>query len=133
MISSGQFIAIIDADDEYKPNHLRACLKEMKDADLIASTTHTIVDQEDDYYVLDRQDDSKLIHVDDCVLFATLFGKRKVFESLKFQNIYAADARFYERVAEQYRVKKLDLRTYIYYRNSPNSACSAMKLSVAAD
>lgn len=133
LISSGQFIAIIDADDEYKPNHLRACLQEMQDADLIASTTQTIVDQEEDYYVLDRQNRSKLIHVDDCVLFATLFGRKKVFESLKFQDIYAADARFYERVAEQYRVNKVDLRTYVYYRNNPNSTCSAMKTRIASD
>ncbi len=133
LISSGQFIAIIDADDEYKPNHLRACLREMENADLIASTTQTIVDQEEDYFVLDRQDCSKLIHVDDCVLFATLFGKKEVFESLKFQDTYAADARFYECAAKQFRVKKMDLRTYIYYRNSPNSTCSAIKASLSAD
>lgn len=127
LISRGQYIAIIDADDEYKPNHLRACLMEMDDADLIASTTQTIVDQEEDYYVLDRQDSSKLIHVDDCVLFATLFGRKEVFESLKFQDTYAADARFYEQISENFRVKKLDLRTYIYYRNNPDSACSNLK------
>lgn len=127
LISGGQYIAIIDADDEYKPNHLRACLMEMDDADLIASTTQTIVDQEEDYYVPDRQDSSQLIHVDDCVLFATLFGRKEVFESLKFQDTYAADARFYEQISENFRVKKLDLRTYIYYRNNPDSACSNLK------
>ena len=74
-----------------------------------------------------------MIHVDDCVLFATLFGRKAVFESLKFQDIYAADARFYESVAEQYRVNKVDLRTYVYYRNNPNSTCSAMKARIASD
>ena len=61
------------------------------------------------------------------LVFATLFGRKQVFESLKFQNTYAADARFYERISENFRVKKLDLRTYIYYRNNPDSACSKLK------
>ena len=125
--SSGQYIAILDADDEYKPNHLRACLQEMKDADLIASTTQTIVDSEDDYYVPDKMNLSQLIHVDDCVLLATLFGKKEVFVSVKFQDMYAADAHFYEHAAKKYSVRKVNLRTYIYYRNIPNSACATMK------
>ncbi len=125
--SSGQFITIIDADDEYKPNHLRSCLQQMEFSDLIASTTQTVVDTEADYYVPDRLDRSQVIHVDDCVLFATLFGKKEVFHSVKFQDTYAADAHFYEHVALQYRVQKVDLRTYIYYRNSPTSICSTLK------
>lgn len=125
--SVGEFITILDADDEYKPNHLRACLQAMNDADLIASTTETVVDTEDDYYVPDKLDHSQLVHVDNCILFATLFGRRDVFMDMKFQNRYGADAHFYENVAQKYRVKKVDLRTYIYYRNNPNSICSVVK------
>lgn len=125
--SIGDYITILDADDEYKPNHLWACLQEMQFADLIASTTKTIVDYEGDYYVPDKHDNSQLIHVDDCILFATLFGKREVFLNIKFQERYAADAHFYERAALKYLVKKVDLRTYIYYRNIPNSTCANLK------
>jgi glycosyltransferase involved in cell wall biosynthesis len=125
--SKGDYIAIIDADDEYRPNHLSACMQQMAIADLIASTTKTIVDTEADYYVPDKYDLSQLIHVDDCVLFATLFGKKEVFASQLFLDTYAADAHFYEHAAQQYRVRKVDLRTYIYYRNTPNSICSTMK------
>jgi glycosyltransferase involved in cell wall biosynthesis len=127
LLSNGQYIAIIDADDEYKPEHLQACLNGMEEADLIASKTQTIVDREADYYVPDRKDENKLIHVDDCILFATFFGRKAVFSSLKFQDTYAADAQFFERSAERYRVRKLDLRTYVYYRNNPDSACSVLK------
>lgn len=126
--SRGEFISILDADDEYKPNHLQACLKEMKDHDLIASTTETITDTTEDYYVPDKHNPHKSIHVDDCVLFATLFGKREVFMSLKFLNMYAADAHFYELAAQKYKVKKVNLRTYIYYRNIPGSICAQLKL-----
>lgn len=125
--SKGTYITIIDADDEYKPNHLRLCLREMQSNDLIASTTKTIVDSEDDYYVPDKHNTNQVIHVDDCILFATLFGKREVFANLKFQDMYAADAQFYEDAAQKYIVSKIDLRTYVYYRNIPNSTCAKMK------
>jgi hypothetical protein len=102
----------------------------MNYADLIASTSQTIVDNEADYYIPDRLDKSKVIHVDDCILFATLFGKKEVFINNKFYNMYASDANFYERVAEKYIVKKVNLRTYIYYRNIPNSTCAKLKNSM---
>lgn len=127
LLSNGKFITIIDADDEYQPNHLITCLSEIKNLDLIASTTKTIVHNVSDYYVPDRFDNSELIHVDDCILFATLFGKKEVFMSLNFHNTYGADAHFYERAGQQFRVKKLNLRTYIYYRNNPNSSTAKVK------
>jgi glycosyltransferase involved in cell wall biosynthesis len=130
--SKGEFITILDADDEYKPNHLLSCLQEMNISDLIASTTNTIVDKQEDYYVPDKHDRSKLIHVDDCVLFATLFGKKEVFLSHEFQDMYAADAHFYENVSKNFNVKKVNLRTYIYYRNISNSICSEMKMKYSS-
>lgn len=125
--SKGKYIAILDADDEFKPNHLSACLEELENFDLIASTTDTIVDEEADYFVPDKFDFDLLIHVDDCILFATLFGKREVFESIGFESQYAADAHFFEQASKKFKVKKVDLRTYIYYRNNPDSVCSTLK------
>ncbi len=125
--SKGDYITVIDADDEYSTTHLSSCLKEIKNFDLIASTTKTIVDTEQDYYVPDKNDPNKLIHVDDCILFATLFGKKTVFSNIKFKGKYAADANFYELATKKYLVKKVKLRTYIYYRNNPNSMVSKMK------
>jgi glycosyltransferase involved in cell wall biosynthesis len=127
LISNSEFITVIDADDEYKPNHLSTCLSEMKSLDLIASTTETIVNQESDYYVPDRFNINEVVHVDDCILFATLFGKKEVFTSLNFHDMYGADAHFYERAEQQFMVQKLDLRTYIYYRNNPNSITAKVK------
>jgi len=126
-ISNGEYITIIDADDEYMPNHLLNCVHEMGDVDLIASTSQTIVNSEEDYYVPDKNNPDKLIHVDDCILFATLFGKKSVFEEIQFQTKYAADATFYALAAKNYLVKKVDLRSYIYYRNNPNSTVAQLK------
>ena len=125
--SRGEYITILDADDEIKPNHLSSCLSEMAFADLIASHTETVVDEEADYYVPDRHDNSKVIHVDDCILFDMLFGRRPVFSQFRFNNIYGADARFYEQAAVKYIVRKVNLRTYVYYRNMPGSTCSMLK------
>jgi glycosyltransferase involved in cell wall biosynthesis len=125
--SVGEFITILDGDDEYKSNHLSSCLREIKEDDLICSTTETIVDSNDDYYVPDKNDLTKLIHLDETILFGTLFGRKKVFSSIKFKNGFAADADFYERAETQFRVKKVDLRTYIYHRNIPNSICATIK------
>jgi glycosyltransferase involved in cell wall biosynthesis len=125
--SVGEFITILDGDDEYKSNHLSSCLRELKEEDLICSTTETIVDSNDDYFVPDKNDLTKLIHLDETILFGTLFGRKKVFSSIKFKNGFAADADFYERAETQFRVKKVDLRTYIYHRNIPNSICSTIK------
>jgi glycosyltransferase involved in cell wall biosynthesis len=127
LMSTGEFITIIDSDDEYKPFHLSSCLREIENLDLICSTTETVVDTEDDYYVPDKNDLSKLIHLDDATLFGTLFGHRKVFTSIHFKSGFAADAHFYEVVESQFRVRKVDLRTYIYHRNIPNSICATIK------
>lgn len=127
LISAGDFITIIDADDEYKPNHLSCCLAEMHSYDLIASSTETIVNEVSDYYVPDRFDNNKVVHVDDCIMFATLFGKKEVFTGIKFYDMYGADANFYERAQKQFIVQKLDLRTYVYYRNNPDSLTAKVK------
>lgn len=127
-LSSGKYLSILDADDEYLPEHLQACLQEMDRYDLIASTTHTVVSKKEDYFVSDRHQPDRLIHVDECILFATLFGKREVFKSKAFIDDYAADADFFDWAKNKYRVEKVDLRTYVYYRNHPDSTCERMKI-----
>jgi glycosyltransferase involved in cell wall biosynthesis len=126
-LSQGEFIAIIDSDDEYKSNHLSSCLSEMAYADLISSPTDTVIGKEEDYYVPDKYDNQQSIHVDDCILFATLFGKKQVFQEFLFKDIYAADADFYEEASKKYRVKRANFRTYIYNRNIPNSISATLK------
>ncbi|MFZ4106631.1 glycosyltransferase family 2 protein [Flavobacterium sp.] len=127
VLTNSEYVTVIDSDDEYKPNHLELCISEIKSLDLIASTTETIVNDESDYFVPDRFNNNKMVHVDDCILFATLFGKKEVFTNLNFLNMYGADAHFYECAEKLYFVEKLDLRTYIYYRNNPNSISAKVK------
>jgi hypothetical protein len=123
----------LDSDDEYKPFHLSACLQEMENADLICSTTETIVDSIEDYYVPDKNDLSRPIHLDDAILFGTLFGHQKVFRSIDFEGGFAADSAFYEKAKMQFTVKKVNQKSYIYYRNNPNSTCAILKKELASN
>lgn len=125
--SIGEFITILDSDDEYKPHHLSACLDKMDTLDLIASYTETMVEDSDDYFVPDKDDHSQLVHLDDCILFGTLFGRREVFTTVCLKSGYAADADFFEQAETRFRVEKVDLRSYIYYRNMPNSISATVK------
>jgi glycosyltransferase involved in cell wall biosynthesis len=125
--SVGEFITILDSDDEYKPYHLSTCLQEIENVDLICSTAETVVDTVEDYYVPDKNDLSKPIHLDDAVLFGTLFGHQKVFKSIDFKGGFAADSAFFERAEIEFKTKKVYQRSYIYYRNNPNSTCALLK------
>jgi glycosyltransferase involved in cell wall biosynthesis len=55
----GEYITILDSDDEYKPNHLSACLRAIDGYDLICSKSSTIVDDLNDFYVPDKNDLTK--------------------------------------------------------------------------
>ena len=131
LLSSGEFITILDSDDEYKVHHLSSCLQEMEHFDLICSTVETVVDSVEDYYVPDKNDLSKPIHLDDAILFGTLFGHQKVFKSIDFKGGFAADSAFYERAETLFKTKKVFKRSYIYYRNNPNSTCAVLKKQLA--
>lgn len=122
-----KYISIIDADDEYKTNHLSTCLLSMNDFDLVATHTETVVNNFEDYYVPNKYNFNKNIHVDECILFATLFGKKEVFETIDFKNNYGADSDFYDQASKYFCVIKLKQRTYIYYRNHFHSITANLK------
>lgn len=130
--STGRYIAFIDSDDEYLPEHLQTRIDYFRsnpETDLIHSPALLIGD-EADMYVPDADDNTKLIHLNDCIIGGTFFGKKKVFEELEgFRNIYSHDYDFYNRVCAsgKYKVDKIDSLTYRYYRNNPESIISKMK------
>ena len=47
--------------------------------------------------------------------------------SICLKSGYAADADFFEQAEAKFRVEKVDLRSYIYYRNMPNSISATVK------
>jgi len=120
--SKGNIITFIDSDDEYKENHLKLrldYLNENSEVDFLHGGVQIIGNE----FVPDKYDTRKLIHLSNCVIGATFFGKKKVFSELEgFKQIpYSEDSEFLERVVKQYKVKKIDFPTYIYHREVPDS------------
>ncbi|MEO8664954.1 MAG: glycosyltransferase family 2 protein [Ignavibacteria bacterium] len=130
MTASGRFVTFIDSDDEYKPKHIEERVNYFAinaSVDIIYSLA-TLVGDENDFYVPDAKDRSKLIHLNDCYIGGTFFGKREVFEELEgFKNIYSHDSEFFERAQNKFVTMKYDSPTYIYYRNNPDSVISKLK------
>lgn len=121
-ISNGFLITFLDSDDEYLENHLELranFLNLNRDIDLIYGGVKVIGDP----YVPDKNNLSKKIHLDECVVGATFFGKKYVFEKLQgFRPIsYSEDSEFLERAMKNFKVAKLDFQTYIYHREQTDS------------
>ncbi|MGA7719639.1 MAG: glycosyltransferase [Ignavibacteriaceae bacterium] len=120
--SSGNYITFLDSDDEYEKNHL---LKRVDyvykhpEIDLIHGGVKIIGNE----FVRDKDNPKELIHLSKCVIGATFFGKRTVFIKLHgFKNLnYSEDSEFLERARDKFNVKKVNFKTYRYYRDDPDS------------
>src|SRR5690606_19062850 len=95
--------------------------------DLTYSTAE-IIGKEEDMFVPDARNKKKLIHLNDCIIGGTFFGKIEVFQKLNgFKNIYAYDYDFFNRTKKKFKVVKLEMPTYIYNRNTPDSLLTNLK------
>ncbi len=120
--SRGKFITFIDSDDEYEQDHLLKRIEFMKahpEIDLLHGGVKIIGNQ----YVRDKNNPSELIHLSECTIGGTFFGKREVFEEMKgFKNLeYSEDSDFLARAAVKFKIGKVDFPTYIYHRDDPTS------------
>lgn len=127
--SVGKYITFLDSDDEFRKDHLELRLKYFEDnlnIDLIHGGVE-LAGPEKTHYVKDKFDMTKMIHISGCVIGATLFGKRRVFEMLNgFNDIYSEDSDFIERAIEQFNIRKVDFPTYIYHTDSPDGICNTI-------
>lgn len=131
--STGKYISLLDSDDEYKPEYLNDrvnYLESHSETDLLYSPAE-LIGEENDFYVPDAGNTAKLIHLNDCIIGGTFFGKKYVFDELKgFRNIYSHDSEFYARALARYKVEKFEDKGYIYYRNNPQSVISKLKKEI---
>ena len=120
--SSGKYITFLDSDDEYGGHHLLKRIEYMRahpETDLIHGGVEIIGDE----YVRDKDDPDKLVHISQCTVGGTFFGKRKVFLDLGgFKEIhYSEDSEFLHRAEKVFKVEKVDFKTYVYHRDIPDS------------
>ena len=123
--SCGKYITFLGSDDEYKPNHISSRIKILEADDKI-DLLHGGIEIIGDPYVKDKNDLSGKIHLSQCTIGGTLFGKREVFFKLNgYENLeYSEDSDFYERAKKIFVTKDVELSTYKYYRDTPDSICS---------
>jgi glycosyltransferase involved in cell wall biosynthesis len=122
MVSKGKYITFLDSDDEYTKDHLLKrveYLDEHPEVDMI----HGGVDIIGNEYVRDKNNPLKFIHLSECSIGATFFGRRNVFNILNgFRNLeYSEDSDFLERAEKCFHVKEVHFNTYKYYREAPDS------------
>lgn len=130
-LATGKFITFLDSDDEYKPEHLEIRVKYMRKnavADILHSNAEIIGDEKD-FYVPDIKNPRKLIHLNNCIIGATIFAKKEIFEILNgFKNFYGYDYDFIKRAKrKKINIIKIDSPTYVYYRNSDDSVINLLK------
>lgn len=122
LASTGKYITFLDSDDEYKTDHLLNRVNFMNNhpgIDLIRGTVDIVGNE----YVRDKEDLKRFIHLSECKIGATFFGRRDVFLTLKgFKNIeYSEDSDFWERAEKLFNTTKVPFNTYIYHRDDPDS------------
>lgn len=125
MLAIGKFVTFLGSDDLYKPDHLELRVSKLENDETI-QFLHGGVEVIGNPYVKDKNDLTKLIHLDDCVIGGTFFGYREIFlENNGFNNIdYSEDSEFFERISGKYNIVKVSYPTYVYYRDTPDSIVS---------
>lgn len=124
----GTYATFLDSDDEYRPSHLQERVQYLQ--------THPEVDvlhggvvlegPVESHFVEDAFRTGEKIHLSQCVIGSTLFGKREVFLAVGGFRIqaYSAESDLMPRLQQHYCVHKVDFPTYVYYTGLPDSICS---------
>ncbi len=120
--ASGKYITFLDSDDEYERDHLQKraeLLESSPEIDLLHGGVSVIGDE----YVRDKNNPESFVHLSECTIGATFFGKREVFLKLGgFKNLsYSEDSEFMERAEKLFNVKEINFKTYKYHRDAPDS------------
>ena len=128
LASAGTYISFLGSDDEYKPEYIEERVKFMNqnlDADMIHGGVEIIGNP----YVKDKNDLTRQIHLSECVIGGTFFGKKKMFLEMEgFTDLkYSDDSDFFERAENKFKIYKVNFPTYVYYRDTPDSICSTIE------
>ena len=126
LAASGLFVTFLDSDDEYMPDHLeyqRKVLLSYPDTEFLHSKAIIIGDS----YVPDLKKPGKKIHLNECVIGGTFVVKRQ--EAIRIGGYpglrFGDDTAFYERAKDNgLIIRKTDMRTYKYNRDSKDSLCN---------
>lgn len=124
----GYYATFLDSDDEYRPTHLELRVEYLNNnpqADVLHGGV-VLEGPEEAHYVEDAFHPGEKIHLSQCVIGSTLFGKRQVFldaGGFRIQS-YSAESELMPRLQRDFVVHKVDFPTYVYHTGVPDSICS---------
>jgi len=133
--SDSDYITFLDSDDTYLINHLSSRFEILGDLGVNNSKSidllHGGVKVIGNEFVPDKNDVSKLIKIEDCVVGGTFFMKKNIFEQVGFfeEVDYSDDSHFFEKISmNNLKIHKTEIPTYIYNRESIDSLCDNIKI-----
>lgn len=128
--ATGEWITFLDSDDEYAPDHLERRVELARarpEIEFIHGGFEVVGGGPDAWHVPDADRPGERIHLNDCVIGATFFARRHVFESLggfDTAQDFANDYQLFQKIEPRFQVAKIDAPTYRYHRDAPDSMCN---------
>ncbi len=127
-LAAGTYVACLDSDDEYLPDHLSRRLRFMQEHPgvVLIHGGAVVIGPPEAHTVPDARDRTKRIPIGECIVGGTFFALRAaLLEAGGWRSMYAEDKDLYDRIAARGATARVDFRTYLYHRDAPDSRCDA--------
>ena len=122
-----KLVTFLDSDDEYLPEHLALRVDFMTqhpEVDIIHGG-YELIGPEEYHWVRDVRHPARKIHLNDCCLGATLFGKKDVFLQAGGFPLVNFSSEYYllQQLEKRFCVKRVFFSTYRYHTESEDRLC----------